>query len=78
MARVLISPQRHSDNFTQSRQLGGGREFCFLLPLREQLLFLCPMGRVLAAGGQTLNLVLQHPSDPSESGLLEGELQLFG
>lgn len=28
--------------------------------------------------GETSNLVLQHPPDPNESGLLEGELQLFG
>lgn len=48
MARILISPQRHSDNFTTKQRVwvvvGGG---CFLLPLREQLFCLCLVGPAL-------------------------------
>lgn len=83
MARILISPQRHSDNFTtkQGGRVGGGRG--------EGALFSSPIKRAtvpsLSRGAsawhqaaETSNSVSQHPPDPSESGLLEGELQLFG
>lgn len=84
MARILISPQRHSDNFTtkQGGRVGRGGQ-------GEGALFSSPIKRAtvpsLSRGAsawhqaaETSNSVSQHPPDPSESGLLEGELQLFG
>lgn len=63
----------------QSRQLGGGERVLFSAPIkRATVLSLSHGAESWQQAGETLNLVSQHPSDPSEPGLLEGELQLFG
>lgn len=66
MAGILISSQRHSDNFT-TKQGGVGVLFSALIK-RATVLSLSPRAKSWHQAGETSNLVLQHPSDAMSLG----------